>query len=173
MKSFLQGEWLGHPLHPPLVHLPTALLPAAFVFDLLSFLGTAGQILFQISFYAILIGVLFAVMAVPFGLADWWDIRKEKPAWSLGVFHMALNMFATVLWALNLGLRFQLLGEVERVPGYLLVLSAAGTLVLFVSGYLGGRMVFGYGVSIARLSKEKWQKIAKKGGSRIKQDQED
>jgi hypothetical protein len=37
-----------------------------------------------------------------------------------------------------------------------------------VSGYLGGRMVFAYGVSVARLSKDKWRKIAEEGGSRTK-----
>jgi uncharacterized membrane protein len=168
MKSFLQGKWLGHPVHPVLVHFPTALLPSAFVFDVLSYVGIVSQVLFQLSFYAIAVGLLAALLAVPFGLADWWDIRKDKPAWSLGVFHMSINMIVSVLWALNLGLRFQLLGVVESSPGYLLALSAAGTLALFFSGYLGGRMVFAYGVSVARLSKDKWRRIAEKGGSRTK-----
>jgi uncharacterized membrane protein len=172
MKSFLQGVWIGHPIHPALVHIPTALLPAALVFDILSYFGVAGQVLFQVSFYSILLGLLFALLAVPFGFADWWDIKKDKPAWSLGVFHMAGNLFASVLWALNLGLRFALLGEVQQTPAYLLVLSALGTLVLITSGYIGGRMVFGFGVSVARLSKDKWQQIAEEGGSQIKKDQE-
>jgi uncharacterized membrane protein len=172
MKSFLQGGWLGHPLHPVMVHIPSSLLPAAFFLDALSFFGVAGQVLFQVSFYSILFGLLFTLLAVPFGLADWWDIKKDKPAWALGVYHMSFNMIAAVLWALNLGLRFQMIGEVQQTPGYLLALSAAGTLVLFISGYLGGRMVFGFGVSVARLSKDKWRQIAEEGGSRMKKDQE-
>jgi uncharacterized membrane protein len=168
MKDFLQGKWLGHPVHPALVHIPTALLPAAFVFDLHSYFGLAPQVFFQVSFYAIAAGLLVALLAVPFGLADWWDIRKDKPAWSLGVFHMTGNMAASVIWALNLGLRIPILTDAERTTGYLLALSAAGTLALLVSGYLGGRMVFAYGVSVARLSKDKWRKIAEEGGSRTK-----
>ena len=29
LKDLLQGKWLGHPLHPALVHVPTGLWPAA------------------------------------------------------------------------------------------------------------------------------------------------
>ena len=34
-KALLQGKWLGHPLHPALVHLPTGLFPAALLFDVI------------------------------------------------------------------------------------------------------------------------------------------
>lgn len=46
LKDFLQGKWLGHPLHPLLVHLPTALWPAALVFDILSIAGIARRTMF-------------------------------------------------------------------------------------------------------------------------------
>jgi uncharacterized membrane protein len=166
MKDFLQGKWLGHPLHPAVVHLPTALWPAALFFDLLSYTRWGGNVAVQISFYAVLLGVIFAALAVPFGVADWWDIRKEKPAWKIAVFHMLLNSIALAVWSLNLGLRASFYQNASQVPLLPLVLSILGVLILAVSGYLGGRMVFAYGVSVARLSKEKWRSIAEKGGGR-------
>src|SRR5688572_10690449 len=43
MKEFLQGKWLGHPLHAALVHLPMALWPAAAVFDVLAAMNIGGS----------------------------------------------------------------------------------------------------------------------------------
>jgi hypothetical protein len=39
--------------------------------------------------------------------------------------------------------------------------------VLFVSGYLGGRMAFEHGVGVARMSKKKWRAIAEAGHARL------
>jgi hypothetical protein len=40
-----------------------------------------------------------------------------------------------------------------------------------VSGYLGGRMVYAYGISIARQSKKEWRERAEKGGARVGHEQ--
>lgn len=167
MKDFLQGKWLGHPLHPAIVHIPTSVWPAALIFDILTIAGIGGNALVRASTFLILLGLLAAVAAMPFGLADWWDIGKDKPAWKLGVFHMVTNMIGTAIWSLNLGVRFALFEEAEAVYPFPLILSITGVLLLFIAGYLGGRMVYGYGVSVARLSKDKWREIAEKGGGSI------
>ena len=49
----------------------------------------------------------------------------------------------------------------------LVALSALGTLLLVVSAYLGGRMVYDYGISVARHSKGRWQRLAEAGGARV------
>jgi uncharacterized membrane protein len=166
MIEFLQGKWLKHPLHPALVHIPTSLWPAAFVFDLLS-QSASDNPFGQLAFYAILIGLVVAVLAIPTGYADWTDIKPEKPAWKLGLYHMILNLVITVLWGINLGLRVQSFQAGQAVPVGLLALSALATLLLLVSGYLGGRMIYAYGISVARLSKKKWRKIAVEGGAAV------
>ena len=166
MIEFLQGKWLKHPLHPALVHVPTSLWPAAFVFDLLSRSG--GDNPFgQLAFYAILIGLVVAVLAIPTGYADWTDIKRDKPAWKLGLYHMILNLVITALWGINLGLRVPSFQAGQAIPVGLLVLSAIATLLLLVSGYLGGRMIYAYGINVARLSKKKWRKIAVEGGAAV------
>ncbi|HBY95534.1 MAG: DUF2231 domain-containing protein [Ardenticatenaceae bacterium] len=167
VKDFLQGKWLKHPLHPIFVHIPTALWPAALVFDILSRLGVGGNAVVRTSFYGILLGLLAALFAIPTGLADWSDIRREKPAWKIGLYHMSLNLIVTVVWAVNLGLRLGPALDATAVPNTPLVLSILGTLLLLVSGSLGEIMIYGYGINVARLSKKKWRRIAEAGGARI------
>jgi uncharacterized membrane protein len=166
MIEFLQGKWLRHPLHPALVHIPTALWPAAFAFDLAS-QGAPDNVFVQLSFYAIAVGLALAVLAIPTGFADWTDIKREKPAWKLGLYHMILNIFITVLWGINLALRLQTFASVPSVPAGLVALSGLSTLLLLVSGYLGGRMIYAYGINVARLSKKKWREIAREGGAAL------
>jgi len=166
MIDLLQGKWLKHPLHPALVHIPTALWPSAFAFDLLSqFRG--DNVFVQLAFYAILLGLLVALLAIPTGYADWTDIRREKPAWKLGLYHMILNVIISILWGINLALRVGSFQTATAIPLGLLGLSTLATLLLLISGYLGGRMIYAYGISVARLSKKKWRKIAQEGGAAV------
>jgi uncharacterized membrane protein len=166
MIDFLQGKWLKHPLHPALVHIPMALWPAAWIFDLISQFQ-ADNIFVQLAFYAGLLGLLVALFAIPTGIADWMDIGREKPAWKLGLYHMVLNGIVSILWAINLGLRAGSAQTATSVPLGLIALSGLATVLLLVSGYLGGRMVYAYGISVARLSKNKWRKIAEQGGAAV------
>jgi len=166
MIDFLQGKWLKHPLHPALVHIPTALWPAAWVFDLLS-QWRADNLFVQLAFYAGLLGLVVALFAIPTGFADWTGIRPEKPAWKLGLVHMSLNVVVSILWAINLWLRLSSFDTAASVPPGLLMLSTAATILLLISGYLGGRMIYAYGISVARLSKTKWREIAEQGGAAL------
>jgi uncharacterized membrane protein len=166
MIDFLQGKWLKHPLHPALVHIPTSLWPAAFLFDLLSQFR-AENIFVQLSFFAISLGLIVALLAIPTGYADWTEIRREKPAWKLGIIHMILNLMVSALWAINLWLRAGSFQTATSTPLGLVALSTLATLLLLVSGYLGGRMIYAYGISVARLSKTKWRRIAQEGGAAV------
>src|SRR5215213_5058064 len=98
MKDFLQGKWLNHPLHPILVNLPTGLWPLALVFDLLSQVAPDGDALARTSFHAILLGLLATLLAIPTGLADWSDVKRDKPAWKIGLYHLLLNAAGAVVW---------------------------------------------------------------------------
>jgi uncharacterized membrane protein len=171
IKGFLQGRWLGHPLHPALVHLPTALWPAALLFDLLSLTDLGGPIPVQISYYAILTGLVVALVAAAAGLADWADIKPDKPAKKIGLVHMVLNLSVVALFALNLWLRAQLPTTTDTVPLSLIGLTLVADLILLVSGYLGGRMVYDYGISVARLSKDKLRQRAEAAGANLPAEQ--
>jgi uncharacterized membrane protein len=167
LEDFLKGKWLKHPLHPMLAHIPVAVWPGALLFDLLSQTDIGGNAMVRLSFYAIAFGLAATVLAVPTGLVDWSEIKKEKPAWKIGLYHMALNLVVALLFAINFGFRLPTFREDAAVATAPLVLSALGSVLLMVSAYLGGLMVFDHGVGVARESKKKWRKTAEAGGARI------
>jgi uncharacterized membrane protein len=78
LLDFLKGKWLKHPMHLLLVHVPMATWPSALIFDLLS--RWNGNAMVRLSFYAIIFGLVVALVAVPTGVVDWSGIKKENPA---------------------------------------------------------------------------------------------
>ena len=144
-----------------------AMWPGALIFDLLSQWNVGGNTMVRLSFYAIVLGLAASFLAVPTGLIDWSGIKKEKPAWKIGLYHMILNLVVALLFAINLGLRLQTFHEATKVDGTPLLLSIVGTALLIASAYLGGRMVYEYGISVARMSKKKWREIAEAGGANL------
>lgn len=157
---FLQGHWLRHPLHSIFVHMPVALWPTVLVFDVMSRYGAGDNVLMRTSFFAIGLSLIAVLFAVPTGLVDWAGIKPERPAWKIGFYHMLLNMFATVIWAINLGSRFESFRIATQASATQMILSMFGTLLLAISTYLGGQMVYSYGVSVARISQSKWGRAA-------------
>src|SRR5256884_4337465 len=99
LLNFLKGKWLGHPLHPILVHVPMAMWPGALIFDLLSKWQIGGNAMVRLSFYAIVFGLIASLLAVPTGLGDWAGIKREKTAWEIGLYYLALNVVVTGLFA--------------------------------------------------------------------------
>jgi uncharacterized membrane protein len=166
IKQILQGNWLGHPLHPALVHVPTGLWPSALIFDIVSraSAGHADPAFAMLSFWAILAGLIVAILAMPTGLADWWDIKPEKPAHKLGLWHMGLNFAVFVLFAINLAMRWN---QPLLVSTAQLILSIIAVAILVVSGYVGGRMVFDQGIGVARQSRKQWRAVAEAAGANL------
>ena len=93
-----------------------------------------------------LIGALCA--AVP-GLIDLLFYKGgAPPVKKIALTHMAINLTAVVLYAINIWLRASgptNLGPSLSAP---VVLSIIGVALLFVSGWLGGQMVHVYGVGV-------------------------
>jgi nitrite reductase/ring-hydroxylating ferredoxin subunit/uncharacterized membrane protein len=147
LKGLLQGKPLRHPLHTLLVHLPIGLLVLSFLFDLGSFV--LGNVMVQAAFYAMVVGEFLAlVVAIP-GLIDWMDIRIDHPGKNPATFHMVLNVMAVGMYASNLLLRMSAL-EAAATPLIALLLSLAGVGLLTVSGYIGGSLVYEYGIGVGR-----------------------
>lgn len=165
--EILQGKWLGHPLHPAVVHVPVgAWIISAILDGINRHTNDAGPGV-HLSLYCVIAGLVTALIAVPTGVAEWASIKKEKPAWKLGLTHMALNLLAAITWAANLGLRWKALPTAEPVTLAVLVTSIIGALLVLISGYIGSLMVFDHGTSVARQSKKKWRRIAQRAGSNL------
>jgi nitrite reductase/ring-hydroxylating ferredoxin subunit/uncharacterized membrane protein len=105
------------------------------------------------SFYAMGIGVAFGILAAITGLVDRSDIRLDHPARRTANIHMALNLTAIGLFAINLLLRAGQ-QDVDVTPLASLLLSLAGVGIILVSGYLGGTMVYDDGIGVGRHRRE-------------------
>jgi nitrite reductase/ring-hydroxylating ferredoxin subunit/uncharacterized membrane protein len=138
LKDFLEGKPLRHPLHPMLVHFPIGLFLLSLLLDLV-----------RDSFYAMLLGVITALIAAVPGFVDYTDIRSDHPAKRTATTHLTLNLIVVALYGINLGVRSSLLVDpkIQMVP---LILSLIAIALLSVSGYLGGRLVYDDGIGVGR-----------------------
>jgi len=150
LKELLAGRLFGHPLHPILVHFPAALFPTSLLFDLLSLYRTSGDPTFvKVAFYTMVIGEVAAGAAAVTGAIDYFTkVLPGTAAFRVGTLHALLNVAILLLYGFNLGLRLGPTLEVSRMPVSPLLLSVAGVAALTASNYLGGRLVYHYGVGV-------------------------
>ena len=140
LKDFLEGKPLRHPIHPMLVHFPIGLLLLSFLIDLASLAFPSVPNLVRDSFYAMLLGLIMALVAAVPGLVDYTDIRSDHPGKRTAIAHMILNFMLVVVYGINLGVRSSSLLDPKISMGPL-ILSFIGVGLLSASGYLGGRLV--------------------------------
>ena len=136
----------GHPLHPALVAVPIGAWIASLVFDLGSRFVDDGAFLVRGSRWLIALGVLGALVAAMAGLLDFFAIPGGTPAFRTAVVHLSLNLAVTAAYAVNFLLRDAAAPRVGWGP---LALSVVSLAALTVSGYLGGKLAYRYGVRVA------------------------
>lgn len=167
LVDFLKGKWLKHPLHPAIVHIPLAAFLGAAACDWLSRRGIGGNPLVQLAYLSLLIGVAFALLAIITGLADFSEIKREKPAWKLGLIHGLLNLAVTAIFAWNIPLRWHTFRTAPMTLDAEWHWAATGAVLLLISSYLGGRMVYQHGIGVARYSKEEWKERAEQAHANL------
>jgi nitrite reductase/ring-hydroxylating ferredoxin subunit/uncharacterized membrane protein len=148
MKDVLQGKPLRHPLHPLLVHFPIGLFFFSFVLDVIGLIWPFPGLV-AAAFYAIALGLVTGLLAAVPGLIDYAEIRQDHAARKTATSHMLLNVGAIILYAINLGMRYDGL-EAAQIPWAPFILSALGIGILSVSGYLGGKLVYDDGIAVGR-----------------------
>src|SRR6184192_3681682 len=149
LKDFLEGKPLRHPLHPMLVHFPIGLFLLSLLLDLASVAFPSVPNLIRDSFYAMLLGVITALIAAVPGVVDYTDIRSDHPAKRTATTHLTLNLIVVALYGINLGVRSSSLVD-PKISFGPLILSLVGIALLSVSGYLGGRLVYDDGIGVGR-----------------------
>ena len=142
--SALAGPY-GHPVHPIMVTVPIGAWVASLLFDLLGYASDDPEPFAIGARWLIAIGILGALIAAGFGVLDLLAIPRRTRAASVAITHMALNLIAVVLFAVSLGLR---VGESGSTQTPSLLLSIAALALLGASGYLGGKLAYGYGVRV-------------------------
>ena len=139
----------GHPVHPMLIPFPLALWVTSFAADIL-FYFVRHPTLLVISKFLLAAGCLGAVAAAIPGIIDWLAI-KNGDVKRVANWHARLNIIALVVFAISLFLRLgrysHLVGRRLTVP---FLLSLVGVILIAISGWLGGELVFHYDVGHTR-----------------------
>ncbi len=99
LKTFLNGTWLEHPLHPVLTDVPVGAWTAAIVLDLIALIFGVRN-LGVASAAVIALGVVAAIATIITGLMDWMDIDTKSTnlsmPWKTGHFCYPAFQFARV-----------------------------------------------------------------------------
>ena len=134
----------GHPIHPMLVPLPIGLFVFSVVCDVASLWDRTNVAWSTVALYTLGGGIVGALLAAVFGLIDLLSL-EPSPARRIGVWHMAVNLTLVALFVASFWLRID--GMTSRLPP---VLSVVGVVLLAISGWLGGHMVFVHGVAVGQ-----------------------
>src|SRR5437764_13741106 len=103
LKDFLEGKPLRHPLHPMLVHFPIGLFLLSLLLDLASLAFPSVPNLVRDSFYAMLLGVITALIAAVPGVVDYTDSRSDHTANGTATTHLPLNIIFVALYVSTWG----------------------------------------------------------------------
>ena len=144
-RNFLNGTWLGEPLHVVLTDVPIGAWTVAMVFDALEMINSRHEFALAAD-TSIAIGLAGAAGAAITGVTDWSDV--DPPARRLGLIHGLLNIGATALFATSLILRKKKARSEGR--GF----AALGYALMSFSAHLGGKMVYEHRVGVDRTAGE-------------------
>ncbi len=138
IRDFLNGTWLGHPVHPAVTDVPIGALLVVVLLDLIGAVDPA--------FWALVLTQLTLVAAAVTGLADYSD--TDGTARTRATLHGTLMVVGATLTLVSLVLRATSAGH---DGGTLAVgLSLVGLLVLTAGAYVGGDVVFALGNMVSR-----------------------
>jgi len=126
-----------------LIPLPIGLWIFSLVSDVIFKMGWGGAVWNDVAFYTIAGGTVGALIAALPGFIDLTDISNPKTK-SIALWHMFINLLAVAIFALNFWLRM------HRAPGDNLpiILSIIGIVLIVISGWLGGELVYVRGVAV-------------------------
>ncbi len=141
--------WPGKPAHPPLTDASIGAYTVGVAMLVLGALGVEEEQAAHGALLAIGGGLALALPTALTGLLDWLDIPKGTPARTTATVHLLAMLSATVVFALTF--IAQLAGyDSGNVETLALVLGIAAEALLTAGGYVGGAIVFVYGVRVLK-----------------------
>jgi uncharacterized membrane protein len=145
----------GHPIHPMIIPFPIALWVFSLVADVI-YLWRGNPVWRDyIAFYTLLAGIIGAVVAAVPGFIDWLSLKNPEVV-KIANWHARLNVIALLIFAASFYLRTS--GGSELVSGSYTIpfaLSVLGVILITISGWLGGEMVFKHGVAVEAQSADR------------------
>jgi uncharacterized membrane protein len=151
--SYLLRGLPGHPLHPPLTDATIGTYTVATAFGLLSALGVSEHNTATASWLALVVGLVVTGPTALAGFVDWLSITWGSPHWRTATLHMFAMLTATVFFGLA-----AIFGHGGYVDGEVtagsFILMVVGFGILTLGGWLGGTIVFVYGMRVLNLVEE-------------------
>jgi len=139
VKNFLNGTWLGHPLHPVLTDVPVGAWVSTSVLDTVASL-TEDESMERAADITLSLGLLAAAGAAVTGFTDWSDTYGQQR--KLGLLHW-LTMGAAVAAYTS-----SLLSRLRGSRGTGVAMANTGLAVLTLGAYLGGDEVYDLGYNV-------------------------
>lgn len=150
VSAALAGPY-GHPFHPILVTVPIGAWVASVVFDLASHISGPAEPLAVGARWLLAIGVIGAVAAAAVGFLDFLLIPTGTRAHSTALQHMVLNLVITAGFAVSFAWRLN--SPAGPTPWGPVALSLVCLALLGISGTLGGKLAYRYGVRVVSESR--------------------
>jgi uncharacterized membrane protein len=143
----------GHPLHPPLTDATIGTYTFATIAAVLSKLGIAEESAAKGWALALVVGLILSAPTALTGLLDWLQIAGGTPLKRTATSHLIAMVSATVFFLIAaLGGYSDGIDGVVGSGSLILTLIAFGLLTL--GGWLGGAIVFTYGMRVLDLVEE-------------------
>lgn len=127
-RQVLQGNWLGHAIHPILTDLPLGLWTAMNVLDLIPVPGSRRS-----AERLLALGLLAVPATVVTGWAEWREAETRDQR--VGLVHAGLNASGVALYVLSL------ISRRRDQHGVGVALGLGGSVAVAAAGYLGGHLI--------------------------------
>jgi uncharacterized membrane protein len=134
-----------HPIHPMLVPFPIGLWVFSFVCDLIFAFGAHTPVWKTVALYTMVGGTIGALAAAIPGLIDLLSLPPGPRR--TAIIHMSINLTIVVLFVINIWLRVSA-GDAGAGSTGLTWLSLVAIVLLLISGWLGGKLVYESGVAV-------------------------
>ena len=142
-----KASFRSHPIHPILVAFPIGLWITAFIFDLIG-AASGEQGYFDAGYYMLIAGCIGAGAAAVPGVIDLFgSIPPNSSGRRRGYLHGTLNATALVIFIAEV-VRRSSRGDVTDGPS--LLMSFIGVVLIGISGWLGGTLVYRNQVGVDR-----------------------
>ena len=136
----------GHPIHPMLIPLPLSFLVGAFGADI-GFWWTNDPFWARAALWLTGAGVVLGLLAAIPGIIDFSTkerIREHQSAWFHGIGNVVVIVLAAISWWLRLG------DSAAAILPWGITLSAIITLLLVITGWLGGELSYRHKIGVMR-----------------------
>jgi uncharacterized membrane protein len=132
------------------VTVPIGAFISSLLFDIFTRTRAEGrEFLVDGAYWLIGIGIVAALFAAVFGLLDLLTIPRATRAFRTGLTHAGLNVVVLALYAIAFAWRATDHLELDKTRWGQIALSAVALVLLAISGWLGGRLAYRYGVRVA------------------------